>query len=207
MAAFGKDHDVKHLLPRARRRSPLVGWTVTATAAVLGAAVLAAGCGGSNPPSTHSGLDKSNNAPPSTASSSALMAHFLAYARCMRRHGLSDFPDPTGSGGVGITLHGGPGSDLNPNNPKFQAATEACRALQPGAHPATAPSPEKIAAEVKWARCMRLHGLPNFPDPDSRGAFDSSKFNDSSPAFQAARNACKPMEAAMGSVSAVPGRG
>ena len=52
-----------------------------------------------------------------------VMAQFLAYARCVRSHGVSDFPDPSSSGGVGITLHGGPGSDLNPNNPTFELTT------------------------------------------------------------------------------------
>ncbi len=51
----------------------------------------------------------------------------LAFSRCMRAHGISDFPDPNASGG--ITLQGGPGSDLNPNNPAFAAAQQACQSL------------------------------------------------------------------------------
>jgi hypothetical protein len=52
----------------------------------------------------------------------------------MRSHGISDFPDPTTSpgGGVGIQIHGGPGSDLGRNNPRFRAANQTCRSLQPG---------------------------------------------------------------------------
>jgi hypothetical protein len=55
-------------------------WTA-AMAAVLGFAVLAAGCGGSNGPGS--------------AGSGSAKAQFLAYSRCMRSHGVSDFPDPT----------------------------------------------------------------------------------------------------------------
>ena len=61
------------------------------------------------------------------------------------------------------------------------------------------------AAEVEWARCLRTHGVPSFPDPDPRGAFDSSKFDDGSPAFQAASKACVTQKPP-GAVQAVPGR-
>ena len=61
------------------------------------------------------------------------------------------------------------------------------------------------AAEVEWARCLRTHGVPTFPDPDRSGAFDSSKFDDGSPAFQAASKACVTQEPP-GAVAAVPGR-
>ena len=49
----------------------------------------------------------------------------LAYSRCMRAHGVPDFPDPNASGG--LQLSGGPGSDLDPNNPAFQAAQRVCQ--------------------------------------------------------------------------------
>ena len=62
------------------------------------------------------------------------------------------------------------------------------------------------SAEVEWARCLRAHGVPGFPDPDRRGAFDSSKFDDGSPAFQAAAKACVAQQPA-GAVEAVPGSG
>jgi hypothetical protein len=162
---------------------------------MLGLAILAAGCGGSNiPGATGSGLSP--------------MAQGVAYARCMRSHGVPDFPDPTASpgGGVAFQVNGGPGSDLDHNNPRFQAADHACRSLLPGGGQAPPPSAQKLAAEVKWARCMRSHGLPGFPDPDAQGAFDSSRFDDSSPGFQTASNACKSLEPT-GPMSAVPGHG
>jgi hypothetical protein len=53
----------------------------------------------------------------------------LQYARCMRDHGIADFPDPSASGG--LQIEGGAG-DLNPSNPQFQAAQNACQQLQPG---------------------------------------------------------------------------
>ena len=165
---------------------------------LLALAALTAACAGSN---------GSDHASGSTISSSR-MAQAVAYAHCMRSHGVADFPDPTGvpGGGVAFQIDGGPGSDLNPNNPTFNAANGACKALLPG-QGQTKPLPaQKIAAEVKWALCMRSHGLPGFPDPNSQGAFDSSRFNDRSPSFQTASKACQAL-APTGPISAVPGHG
>jgi hypothetical protein len=179
-----REHEKR--LAGSPRRSRPARRPAAIIAALLGLAVLAAGCGGSN-----------NHTPGSSASSGAVTAQFLAYTRCMRSHGVSDFPDPTSSpgGGVGIQINGGPGSDLNPDDPTFKAAKQACRALLPGGEQPPALSAPKIAAEVKWARCMRSHGLPSFPDPNARGAFDSSKFDENSPAFQTAGNACQSLRA------------
>jgi hypothetical protein len=163
--------------------------------AVLGFAVLAAGCGGSKSPS------------PAGGSSSAVFAKFLAYSRCIRSHGISEFPYTTTSPGgvVGINVNGGPGSDLNKHNPRFKAAHQACRSLEPGGTSGTPQqSSQKIAAEVKWARCMRSHGLPSFPDPNSQGAFDRSKFDENTPAFQSASKACQSLMSAVGPIPVHP---
>jgi hypothetical protein len=60
----------------------------------------------------------------------------------MRAHGLKDFPDPKSGGGPesaqsnangansSMAINGvpvQPGSDLDPNNPLFQVAEQACR--------------------------------------------------------------------------------
>ena len=58
-----------------------------------------------------------------------LKAATLAYAACMREHGIADFPDPNASGGLEIQSE--PGSDLDPNNPAYQKADAACRSLLP----------------------------------------------------------------------------
>jgi hypothetical protein len=134
------------------------------------------------------------------------MAQFVAYAHCMRSHGRSDFPDPTTSGGeISISRQGGPGSDLNTHNPTYEAAHQACRTLEPGSGLAPTLSAQKIAAEVSWARCMRSHGLSSFPDPNGQGAFDRNKFDESSPAFQTASNACKSLKAAAGPTAVTKG--
>lgn len=62
----------------------------------------------------------------------------LAFARCMREHGV-DMPDPDFSNGGGFVQVGGPGSKdtLDPGGEKFQAAQQACDSLLPGVGPRT----------------------------------------------------------------------
>ena len=55
----------------------------------------------------------------------------LAFAQCMRDHGI-DMPDPQFNEDGGATLQGGPGGAIDPDDPDFQAAEEACRADMPG---------------------------------------------------------------------------
>jgi hypothetical protein len=166
--------------PRRRRSVPIKRAAAT-VAASLGLAVLAVGCGAGD------------HSPGSSASSSRLLAQFAAYSRCMRSHGVSNYPDPTTSGGIGIALP----HSFNTNSPAYLAASQKCKALAPVGHPTTG-SADNIAAEDRAARCMRSHGLPSFPDPNSQGVFDRSKFDEGSPAFKAAYNACKSVISAAG---------
>ena len=53
----------------------------------------------------------------------------LAFAQCMRAHGVANFPNPNGHGG-----QLGPGSGINPASPAFEAAINGpCRSLAPPA--------------------------------------------------------------------------
>ena len=119
----------------------------------------------------------------------------LAFSRCMRAHGISDFPDPSSHGG--IALNGGPGSDLNPSSPLYQAANNACKPLLP---PQKALSPAQQAAAraqaLAYARCMRAHGISDFPDPNAQGGIALSPqpggdLEPNNPRFQAANHACQ----------------
>lgn len=54
-------------------------------------------------------------------------------------------------------------------------------------------SPSSLSA-VGYSHCMRSHGVPNFPDPDSSGQLpkgDAQRFGVSSSQLQAARQACQ----------------
>jgi hypothetical protein len=189
------------LLSPTQRYNPAMSWRgfsadrpAPTIAALIAPAVLAAGCGGSN---GHAGSDPGS-----------IKTRLVAYSRCMRSHGVSDFPDPSSvpGGGDASQMNAGPGSDLNRSNPAFKTASHACRAVAlAGRSGPNAPAPQ-IAAEVKWARCLRSNGVPSFPDPGSSGAIDSSKFDPSSPAFERASAACKSVEPT-GPITAVPGPG
>jgi hypothetical protein len=56
------------------------------------------------------------------------MQALLRYARCMREHGVADFPDPDAEGNFSAP-RGSTG--LSPNSPSFQRAEQACRQLDP----------------------------------------------------------------------------
>lgn len=74
-----------------------------------------------------------NGGQPTAAQKAKMVAQALKFSECMRSHGIADFPDPdvkNGGAQISITV-GGKGSDLNPNNPQFQAAQSACQGILP----------------------------------------------------------------------------
>jgi hypothetical protein len=86
----------------------------------------------------------------------------LAFAECMRSHGVSNFPDPNGSGGIHIAE----GSGVNPFSPSFKTARAACAKLLPGGGPGSQhPTAQNIATARQTSECMRRHGITGFPDP------------------------------------------
>jgi hypothetical protein len=69
---------------------------------------------------------------PTKAQQAQAMQNALKMSQCMRNHGIKDFPDPQTKGGhVSLRIGGSPGSDLNPNNPQFNAAQKACMQYAP----------------------------------------------------------------------------
>jgi hypothetical protein len=54
------------------------------------------------------------------------MQALLRYARCMREHGVADFPDPDAGGNFRA-----PAGSTDPKTPSFQRAMQACRQLDP----------------------------------------------------------------------------
>jgi hypothetical protein len=180
------------------------------SAVLVAMALLVAGCGASNPPSSgvaHLG----SSTTPSTASSSSSAAagggsasaaspdsQAVAYSACVRAHGVPNFPDPrvsTDGNEVKVAIA------VNPSisgNPHFKSAQQACRKLLPGGGPGEGPShqisPQEQAEYLKAAACIRTHGIPSFPDPtfSSGGVHVSQKGIDlHSPQARAAEEACQ----------------
>jgi hypothetical protein len=90
----------------------------------------------------------------------------LEFADCMRSHGVPNFPDPPSGGGGGIQINANSG--INPNSPAFQSARTKCMKLLPGGGPLHGPVSESRKLQMlSLSRCMRAHGVPDFPDPTS----------------------------------------
>lgn len=117
---------------------------------VLGCGIALGACGGAGQ-SSRTGT----RAPNVTAGNPS---RDLEFSRCMRAHGVSNFPDPTANG-----LQLGPGIDTK--SPAFKSAQQACNQILPnnGVPPAT--SAKDRAAALAFSRCMRSHGVSGFPDP------------------------------------------
>jgi hypothetical protein len=142
-------------------RSGIARSTV-AIAVSVGLILLAAACGGS-PSST--GVGGPSNAGASEGS------QLLSFAQCVRSKGVPTFPDPTNDNKFPSAEHLG----VTPS--RYQSAMNACRHLLPnGAKVSPSESQQDMSAMLRFARCMRAHGVPNWPDPttgpDGKAAFD-----------------------------------
>ncbi len=137
--------------------------TLTSNAAAVAAAsaaisLLLAGCGGSSP------------SPSSASTNGTFVASAYQYADCMRTHGVTNFPDPKveahdGSQSVAMVV-----PSTLAGSPAFHAAARACQPLLPKPIIQTPAQQHARAADlVSFARCIRAHGINNFPDPTPQG--------------------------------------
>ncbi len=177
--------------------------TVTVTAATLAAAVVLAACGGSSGPNNNSG-----NSGSSGPSSAVFHADELKVSRCIRAHGVPNYPDPGSSGGMqsqssgngSVTVNG---VTLDATPQTLQDAQKACAKYAPQAPAVSASQLASIKrGAVKMAECMRQNGVPNFADPTvktgpgghgvgiSIGTPSGGNVDIYSPAFKAARAKC-----------------
>ena len=156
-------------------------------------------CGGSSPSagvaqigstSTTGGVGTTESG---TASTQSAEQALLAFAQCMRRHGISDFPDPrqTADGTYGWT-------NLNQLRQLVRGDAQAFTTCEPLLAGTGITSPANIAKfqqdMLAFAKCMRTHGVSDFPDPNSNGRFGGQVKNldTSTPIYQAAKTACRP---------------
>ena len=117
--------------------------------AVAGLVMLAAACGGSPGPG---------------ASPSRLYQQELTYSRCMRSHGVPDFP---------ILKQGPDGSLVHPvsppagmlTSPGYDAAFRACLKLAVTNGNNTARYRAMALRGLEQAECMRAHGITGYPSP------------------------------------------
>lgn len=162
----------------SRGRRPLAALALTAMTALVSA------CGSTAPTSTGTGTAANHE-------------KAVKFAGCMRANGVSDFPDPTGTGT--LTLDGVVnGSSLDASTPAWTRAIGACKDLEPTGFMGLKRSSQQQAAALKFAQCMRENGVPDFPDPTPSGPLiDTSRIPSAAgrgarsiPGFQAAAKKC-----------------
>jgi len=176
-------HDEHDEVARQRRGGRRPPRRAAAAAALLAVAALAAGCSGSS----GSSVASVGSSQPAVTGKSSTKPSTLAFAECMIAHGINNFPEPNSKGQLSISKGGLP--DLN--SPQFAAAEAACASLRAaGTALSPAQQAQHQAALVKYANCMRAHGVPAFPDPGTSGTFDLGGINADSPQVEAADKAC-----------------
>ncbi|HEV7863228.1 MAG TPA: hypothetical protein VGR20_11025, partial [Acidimicrobiia bacterium] len=125
----------------------------------------------------------------------------LAFARCMREHGV-DMPDPDTSGGGGMVTFSA-GSKLDPGQSTFEDAQKACQPLMADAGPQNmSPKQQQEAQDqaLAFSKCMREHGI-DMPDPTfgtgggvtlsiGKEGDGGPGIDPSDPKFEAAQQAC-----------------
>jgi hypothetical protein len=156
------------------RRAGVLAIVLTSTA------VLTAACGGVSSSSI-------------AAAGTTAYQKALAFSECMRSHGVPNYPDPNSNGQIviqGQNLSGSPG--------QAGIAQNACQhLLANGGQINGAQQQDELSQSLKYAACMRSHGIPNFPDPsvvNGGGAIGQQLppgLTPSSPQFQAANQACR----------------
>jgi hypothetical protein len=179
--AHAADHSAshEHEVTGGRRRGcrawPRRAGVLAVTAGIV---MLAAAC--SSSPSSSS----------STIGSSQLQQD-LSFTMCMRSHGLTTFPDPNANGqGFGNQQQ----QQQERSDPHFSTAYSACQHLLPSGSSQTAKATPANAALVRFAQCMRSHGVRNYPDPNPnvsvRTQLAQAGINPNSPSFQTTLQTC-----------------
>ncbi len=180
-------------------------WRRLRLAALVGALTLTLGVAACSGGGTSDGVASLSGSGQPTSTTSAnsskdpKQAAALAFARCMRQHGI-DMPDPkfTANGGATQELKSRPGK--GPDDPKFKAAQQACQKYMPNGGQPKKPNPQEQQQMVAFARCMRQHGI-DIPDPNPNsggievhsgsGGNGRKGPNPDDPKFKAAQQACQ----------------
>jgi hypothetical protein len=147
-------------------------------------ALLATACGGGSrashvaqlgSTSTTTQAGRSSAGSGASTAGGSITSQTLAYSRCMRVHGVPTFPDPDSNGLPKTQVVSARQADPS----RFDSANTACRHLVPsgGTNGGNGETPAQIAQDWtdlrRFARCMRSHGVPNWPDPTSRSPSDN----------------------------------
>jgi hypothetical protein len=173
--------------PWARAASWLLG-----ALAILAFAACAQGAG-TGIPTAGGGEGDTPNATDSARATVDPQDASFEYAQCVRDNGYPEFPDPGPDGG--FSLSGGHGAGAHDrDDPRLQAAMEACSQLRPaGLDHQDLGDPEYVEQMLAFSQCMRENGVPDFPDPGPDGQLvigHGSGIDRNDPRLQAAMEIC-----------------
>jgi hypothetical protein len=174
-------------------------WRKLAVVAGLAATIGLAGCSSGASSTGVASLNGSGSSTTTPAdgsgsgdakSQAAQQDAMVKFAQCMRQHGVN-MADPKPAPGGGGAMEAMPG--VNSNDPaamqKMQAASTACDKLLPNGGKPTA---QDIQRQLKFAQCMRAHGV-DIPDPSANsGGRASISINENDPKTKSAFTACMP---------------
>lgn len=130
---------------------------------LVGVTMLATACSG-HPSGAGVARLYSTSAPTSAAASAppAQGTGALAFARCMRAHGLTGWPDPDGSGHFDKSKL----LQLGYSQSQVRAVEDGfCGQLLPTTAADQTITPQEQQDYLQAAACMRSHGIAGFPDP------------------------------------------
>jgi hypothetical protein len=124
-------------------------------AALAMVAVIGAGCS-SNAPSETSNTGSGSN------ESAGVGDRTETFADCMRKNGITEFPDPNGLSDQEFVEAI---EKADPSSAAFKKALGACKELQPAGLLGGKASPKQMSDRLEFAQCIREHGVKDFPDP------------------------------------------
>jgi len=81
----------------------------------------------------------------------------VKFAECMRANGVPHFPDPDTKGAVNF--------EVDVTREVWLKAIDACKALKPPGALSSKRTPKEQSATLRFAQCVRDHGVKDFPDP------------------------------------------
>jgi hypothetical protein len=188
----------QHRTKGGRSRPERAAFRGLALVAVVGLSLLAAACGGGSSGAKVAQVGTTGSTRSSGTSNGSGSGDPTKYSACMRSHGVSNFPDPDSEGRIKITSGvsaNGQKTGVDVHSPQFDRARKACDKLLPnGGRPTAAEQAKEQQQMLKFAQCMRAHGVPKFPDPKAGGALtlgSKAGVDPNTPAFQAAQKACQ----------------
>ena len=133
---------------------------LAALALVALVSLVSGGCGSNDAPETSSTPTDTSSTPTATSSATKKLTaqdKAVKFAECIRGHGVPHFPDPNAKGEFVF------GIDVSPT--VWRKAVDACKDLQPPGSLSGKRSPKQQSAALRFAECVRAHGVKDFPDP------------------------------------------